>query len=177
MQQAGEEQHGTDLRLRHWGGEARARWDSPVGGCLSCGERSGTVVVGPSLQVGAWLGAGTAPRPHPAATCGCSSRSHLVRALWGAPMRVPEDVCASAALEQAAALVSPRAGLPACDFSLSTAVLDRPPVHPFASLKGLQPLLQHLKTVLGEAAVTGVTDRPGETTAPFFLKPLQLPSF
>lgn len=48
-------------------------------------------------------------------------------------------------LEQAAALVSPRTGLPAFDFSLSTAVLDRPPVHPFASLKGLQPLLRHLK--------------------------------
>lgn len=58
-------------------------------------------------------------------------KTSVPRQLWG--------------LEQAAALVSPRAGLPACDFSLSTAVLDRPPVHPFASLKGLQPLLQHLK--------------------------------
>lgn len=96
-QQAREEKHGTDLRLCHRGGEARARRDSPVGGCPSCGERSGAVVAGPSLRVGVWLGAGTAPRPHPAATRGCSSRSHLDAALWGAPWRVPEDVCASAA--------------------------------------------------------------------------------
>lgn len=48
-------------------------------------------------------------------------------------------------LEQAAALVSPCTGLSACVFALSTAVLDRPPAHPFTSLKGPQPLLQHLK--------------------------------
>lgn len=48
-------------------------------------------------------------------------------------------------LERAAALVSPCPGLSAYVFSLSTAVLDRPPAHPFTSLKGPRPLLQHLK--------------------------------
>lgn len=80
-------------------------------------------------------------------------------------------------LERAAALVSPCTGLSAYGFSLSTAVLDRPPAHPFTSLKGPRPLLQHLKRVLGKSAVTGVTGRTGVTTAPFYLKPLQLPSF
>jgi len=48
-------------------------------------------------------------------------------------------------LEQAAALVSPCTGLSAYSFSLSTAVLNRPPALPFTSLKGPRPLLQHLK--------------------------------
>lgn len=92
--------------------------------------------------------------------------------------RFPEDICASAAPAPGMGCGSGFPMLRALciwlfSFHCCSGQASRSSFHFIKRASAPPPA--SLRTVLGKSAVTGVTGRTGATTAPFYLKPLQLP--